>query len=430
MADTRGAFSCRPTGRRTFGAVTICGFFIRFGGPLVLLALLLRPGAARAQATISGDVRDSVTQAPLAFASVFLANTTRGATTDEAGRFSLTGVPAGNYDVVVSYLGYRLHRQNVTVASAPVTVQLRPAPLSQQLAGVVVRGRPHRNKPEDYQRFVELFLGNTAFSRQCRIRNPSGVRVTFDAQTSVLTAVAPEYLQIDNAALGYRIRFFGLHFQIDFRQQVQSYYAWPVFEELPTKSAAQRARWAANRLLAYHGSLPHFLRSLRADQLTEQGFVANRLRRVPNPRWVRADSLLRLERRRHAGEVWTPPDSLLRGVREPPQLAYLYTRPLPADSLRRPGPEGRPVLRFRDLAQITYLREKPDPAYLLPTRLGQPPQRPEQQVSVLHLLRPAVEITPTGQLLDPLAVYTEGYWGFEKIGELLPVDYEPTTARP
>lgn len=394
-----------------------------------LLLLTLLPAISWAQATISGEVRDSVTRAPLAFASVFLANTTRGATTDEAGRFSLPGVPAGNYDVLVSYLGYRLSRQNVTVGTAPVTLQLRAVPLSQQLQGVVIRARKHRNKPEDYQRFVELFLGNSVFSGQCRIRNPEGVRVDYDAQTNVLTAESDTYLQVDNAALGYRIRFYGLHFQLDFRQQVQSYYAWPVFEELPTKSETQRARWAANRLAAYHGSLPHFLRSLRAGQLTEAGFVANRLRRVPNMRWVRADSLLRLERQRHRLEVWHPADSLLRQVQEPPMLSYLYTRPLPADSLRRLA--GRTVLlRFRDLVQITYLREKPDPAYTLPTRLGQPPLRPEHQESVLHLLHPTVEIMPTGQLLDPLAVYTEGYWGFEKVGELLPVDYEPPTTQP
>ena len=421
-----GAFLV-PRRRPYIWPVTTPHLLARLSGLCLLLLTLLLPTTARAQATISGEVRDSVTQAPLSFASVFLANTTRGATTDEAGRFRLPGVPAGTYDVVVSYLGYRLHRQSVTVGAAPVTMQLRPAPLSQQLAGVVVRGRPARNKPEDYQRFVELFLGNTAFSRQCRIRNPSGVRVSFDGQTNVLTATAPEYLQVDNEALGYRVRFFGLHFQLDFRQQVLTYYAWPVFEDLPTKSKTQRARWAANRLRAYHGSLPHFLRSLRAGQLNEQGFVANRLRRVPNPRWVRADSLLRLERRLHAGQVWHPADSLLRQVQEAPRLNYLYTRPLPADSLRRPGPGGQAVqLRFRDLAQITYLRELPDPAYTLPTRLGQPPVRPEQQVSVLHLLRPA-DIMPTGQLSDPLAVYTEGYWGFEKIGELLPVDYEPAT---
>ena len=65
-------------------------------------------------------MQDSVTHQPLAFASVFLANTTLGVTTTEQGRFSFPSVPAGTYDVVGSYVGYRLAKQTVTVgASAP-----------------------------------------------------------------------------------------------------------------------------------------------------------------------------------------------------------------------------------------------------------------------------------------------------------------------
>ncbi|MEJ7659882.1 MAG: carboxypeptidase-like regulatory domain-containing protein [Hymenobacter sp.] len=42
-----------------------------------------------AQAGLSGTVRDSVTRQPLPFASVFLANTTLGATTNEQGHYVL-----------------------------------------------------------------------------------------------------------------------------------------------------------------------------------------------------------------------------------------------------------------------------------------------------------------------------------------------------
>ncbi|OON69735.1 hypothetical protein B0919_07350 [Hymenobacter sp. CRA2] len=385
--------------------------------------VLARPAVA--QTTITGEVRDSVTQAPLPFASVFLANTTRGTTTDEAGRFQLSNVPEGSYDVIVSYLGYRLATQSVLVGKQPVSVQLRPAPVSKQLAGVVIRARRHRNRPEDYQVFADLLLGRTSFSRQCRIRNPDGVRVDFDMKSSELTAEAPEYLQVDNFALGYRIRFYGLH--LSYQSQLLAYYAWPVFEELPTRSAAQRARWAANRRRAYFGSLTHFLRCVRTDRLAEEGFVANRLRRVPNPRWVRADSALKAQRQAHAGKVWYPNDSLMRLYsQEPQQLGYLYTRPLPADSLRRVLPGGEQVqLYFPHLTQVTYSGEQPDPAYTPRPGTGQAAAQPNEQISVLHLIGPQSIISPSGQLQNPLAVFTEGYWGFEKVGELLPFDYEP-----
>jgi hypothetical protein len=74
-------------------------------------------GAAQAQGKIKGVVQDSVTNEPLAFASVFLANTTLGVTTTEQGQFEFAQVPAGTYDIVGSYVGYRLRKQSITVGA-------------------------------------------------------------------------------------------------------------------------------------------------------------------------------------------------------------------------------------------------------------------------------------------------------------------------
>jgi hypothetical protein len=52
---------------------------------LLLLCSQARPAAA--QLAVSGTVRDSLTRQPLPFASVFLANTTYGTTTDAHGHF-------------------------------------------------------------------------------------------------------------------------------------------------------------------------------------------------------------------------------------------------------------------------------------------------------------------------------------------------------
>ncbi len=150
-------------------------------------------------------MRDSLTQQPLPFASVFLANTTLGATTSEQGRFSFPHVPAGTYDLVVSYVGYRLSKQTITVGLQPQELALRLSPSANRLGEVVVHARPTR--PADYQRFVELFLGSTTFSQQCRIRNPKAVRMDYDATKQELTASADEFVQVDNQALGYRLTF-------------------------------------------------------------------------------------------------------------------------------------------------------------------------------------------------------------------------------
>jgi hypothetical protein len=394
---------------------------------LVFVFLWLLPGLAAAQSSLSGIVRDSLTQKPLPFASVFLANTTLGVTTTEQGTFVFERVPAGSYDVVASYVGYRLAKQAVTVGQAPQKLTLALAPTGAQLGEVVVRPRP--NNPDDYQKFKELFLGRTTFSQQCRIHNPDDVLLDFDPKTTELTAVARNYVQVDNQALGYRVKYYGLRFSCNFTQQVVTFYGQPVFEEMTPRSARQRRQWEANRVQAYLGSPAHFYRSLRDSQHTAQGFVARRLRIVPNPRFPRADSLRRALLGQRRAYSAAEQDSLGHWASVPPSFSLLYMRPLHVDSLRRVSADGRRVfLRFRDRLQVTYLLAGPDINYHpTPSRYarGSAPLPPDHQVSQLVLMQPEVEIEANGQLANPLAVFTDEYWGFEKMGEFLPLNYLP-----
>jgi len=398
---------------------------------LAFLFLLL-PGLALGQGRLTGVVQDSLTHQPLAFASVFLANTTLGVTTTEQGTFTFASVPAGNYDVVASYVGYRLARQAVAMGAAPQQLTLRLSPAASQLGEVVVR--PNPNRASDFQKFTELFLGRSTFSQQCRIRNPDDVLLDFDAQANELTASAYKYVQVDNDALGYRVKYYGLRFVSNFTQQIVTFYGQPVFEEMPAKTERQQRRWAANRVRAYQGSLNHFLRSVRDSQLTAQGFVVRRLRIVDNPRFARADSLRQALLRQRRAFTAAEQDSISRWAQVPPAFSMLYTAPRHLDSLRHVVAGGqRVLLRFRDRLQVTYLLAGPDANYHpQPSRYARgaaaPP--PDRQTSELILLGPEIEILPSGQLANPLAVFTDGYWGFEKMGEFLPFNYLPPAPTP
>ena len=56
--------------------------------------------------SISGTVRDSADNSPVPGCSVFINGSSRGTITDVKGVFVLAHIPAGNYDLVVSAIGY------------------------------------------------------------------------------------------------------------------------------------------------------------------------------------------------------------------------------------------------------------------------------------------------------------------------------------
>ena len=203
----------------------------------LLLATLFSSLTAAAQATLSGKVRDSLTRQPLPFASVFLANTTRGATTDAQGHYALTGVPMGRYELTATYLGYQLRQRPLVLGSSNRQVDIGLLPSAQQLAEIVVRPNPHREA--DYQRFLELFLGTSTFARQCRVRDPEAVQIDYDGERNVLTASAPHALEVDNLALGYRLTFYDLTFRADFADQGMTVTSLShlAFRELPGGAA-------------------------------------------------------------------------------------------------------------------------------------------------------------------------------------------------
>lgn len=381
---------------------------------------------AQAQGKLSGAVQDSVTHEPLAFASVFLANTTLGVTTTEQGKFDFTRVPPGTYDVVGSYLGYRLAKQTITVGPAPQQLTLRLAPTGNQLGEVVVQPAP--NKPEDFRKFTDMFLGGSTFSEQCHISNPEQVRVLYDDSTRELTARTKEFVQVDNDALGYRLKYYGLYFAYDDGDRSITYYGQPVFEEMTPRDERQRQQWAANRATAYTGSFMHFLRCVYGNGLRAGGFLAQQVRVGPNPRFARADRQRRALQARRPNGAFTAAeqDSLARWGRVAPVLATRYPAARPIDSLRRVSADGQHTyLRFTGELQVTHLGEAPDPRYPGPgTTPGIASSAPaRRQVSRLKLPDGEAEIQADGSLLNPLEVSVGEYWGFEKIGEFLPVDY-------
>lgn len=96
----------------------------------VLVAALLYTALAYSQNTFKAVIKDGKTNEPLIGATVLLQGTTQGATSDTAGRISLSSIPNGTQVIQFRYVGYaaRLDTLNFPLTSSePLVVQLTPS---------------------------------------------------------------------------------------------------------------------------------------------------------------------------------------------------------------------------------------------------------------------------------------------------------------
>ncbi len=114
-------FILRPAPVAAMGPRRLC---LTLVGALWLLAQMAFAQTS-AVGTLRGAVRDSITQKPIVGASVRLDGMARGATTDALGSFRLDA-PAGDYALVISYLGFRTTRQAVQVRAGETTTVAAP----------------------------------------------------------------------------------------------------------------------------------------------------------------------------------------------------------------------------------------------------------------------------------------------------------------
>jgi hypothetical protein len=133
--------------------------------------LMALPALLLAQATVQGTVKDGRTRELLPFVNVLLEGTTKGATTDIEGRFIISDVQPGLYNVVVSSVGYeRLTVFEVQVGTArPTVLSIELQPTATELKEVEITRQP-------FQRTVESPLSVRTIGSAEIMRNPGGNR--------------------------------------------------------------------------------------------------------------------------------------------------------------------------------------------------------------------------------------------------------------
>lgn len=359
--------------------------------------------------TIKGSVL-SEGKTPLAGATVFLANTTKGTTTNDEGKFELNALAAGGYKLVVSFIGFQVRTINIRVPENKM-FSIALSPVVQQLNEVVITGRRLRKTEwlENVKTFKENFIGLSENSKHCFILNEDAL--SFRKNLNTLEASADSLLVIQNQGLGYSLNFLLEKFRYDQATRKVIYKGHTVYTPLVPRNDEEKLRWAANRLKAYYGSEMHFIRALYKRQLIEEGFFSNLFQDylVNNHRVNKAiaDTVLLVKSKLFKRKIRMP-------------TIWEYNRIL--DSL---STDTHPAMAFKGQLEVIYIHEGENFRYTgsrEPRRVGQT----IAQRSRVILLGPSVAFERDGQILNDEGLFmTQGYWSWEMVSESLPYDYNP-----
>ena len=377
-----------------------------------LALVLLLSVSLFSQTRIDGRIVDKSTSEPLVGVNVFFSKTTWGATTDDNGFYTLTNIPAGQYELVVSMIGYEVEREQMFIKSDErFTLNFRLQSRAILMSEINVTVKTDRVWKKSYDRFRRSFLGTSKNGESCLILNE--FVLTFDDSGQYFKAKASQPIRIENPELGYRITYILDDFEIDGTEV--RYAGDHYYESMSSKSKRQLKKWEKNRKKAYNGSLRHLLKTL-TDRF-DLRFNFNEGMIIQNDNWNsiagrKKDPLVR------EGFSISMNKKDLFGTSLIIEDEY---KPLRSDTLVFPGATyEQPLLSFEGRMMVVYMKESPELAYMMEN--DSPSSY--KQTSYLLLRADSVNYDRDGRYFEPYMIEQQGYSSWERIGDQLPFNYE------
>ncbi|MDR3694575.1 carboxypeptidase regulatory-like domain-containing protein [Mucilaginibacter sp.] len=390
--------------------------------------ILLVPIATLGQVTITGRVLNYADGKPIPNASVFLSNATIGDKTAADGTFILRNVNAGKYELVVSFVGYEAFGQPITVAYANINLpDFKISPKIINLKQVVIKPQDDPDRVKYYQWFKTEFIGTSDIALDCKILNPQMLDFDYDPNINILKASSQDFLEIENAGLGYKLKYLVNNFVLDIASK-KVFYKGSVFFEEMNGTPAQKARWERRRESVYEGSEMHFLRSALGNRLEEEGFRAQQLSIYANPERP-ADSLIELNIKRYKAlktKTQVQRDSLTYWVKKS-KLPKIFQKLMPyaldkEDLIKKTNVPGQYAIGCEN--DDVYVAYSQTHHYRITDNTEYLEKSINAETTLISFNAPFAFFYSNGVVINPYSITLRGVWGRERIAELLPVDYD------
>jgi len=226
----------------------------------LLLSIFFALSGQAQEAAITGRVIDIKTGLPLFQTHVFVPNTSFQTFTDSTGMFVLSGLPAGQWTVIVAKAGYQLEEKEI-IAKKSIRGEVNQ--LNFELASRAEHdfSTPKRKKTKKLtDHFVAKFhdLDN---SQQIELINRDALEFEINKETKSTTAWAEDILVFKNTSNGYLISVWADHginmdLPLDFTTLFWTYI------DVPGMQGESKLKVLEKRLAIYKNSPEFVLRQL------------------------------------------------------------------------------------------------------------------------------------------------------------------------
>lgn len=380
--------------------------------------------------SISGVVRDDKETIP--GAAIYLSGTKISTITNNEGKFSITKLPPGNYDLLIQVVGYLPYAGNIIITDKNIAITALLKANTVTLNEVVIK--PDPNRLMYINMFKEYFIGRTPNAQQCKILNTEVLTTHYDKPSRTLTVSSNEFLIIENKALGYRIKYLLQNFEYDYKTRIVYFAGFPFFEEMKG-STSKTNRWNKKRNIAYYGSNQHFFKSLYRGTTEKEGFAIHKLASISNknrlPDSMISANIKRLTAGTNAIHMLTfnKDDSLnfwLKERSKPKTMMVLNRAKVLTDTLTKTYNQNIKAINFSDELFVMYTKEKETEAYSNSGfSINRSPDMGNYQVSLISLLEPPLYFYKNGSIANTRSFLFKGFWAYEKMADTVPIEFEP-----
>jgi len=365
---------------------------------LFFLCFLFIQNSFSQQFYIKGRVTDIETQLPLKGASVYINNTTKGSVTNDNGDFELGPLQPGRYEIVASFVGYDPLLYSAEIKSSNLRISFKVEKKEEVL---VLTSELRKHYLDIFKKYV---IGQTIAADRCQIKNIEEVQFASGETKDEIVAYTEKALVIENPELGYTIHFDLIEFYYDKATNGAYFFGYTRFVDWG-KDEKTKKKWIRKRREAYDGSTVHFFRSLVNKQLAKEGFTVYQLLNMQKEKKDSAGMTVTIQKNTKGMQIASKAieDSMIRIY--PDSVYRIYE------------------LRLNDGWRVMYSKNTDLKTEMMRKNFisGQPSTG---TVSGLRLREEPVLVNERGIILTPIRLFYDGIWGYERLANMLPEDYE------